>query len=156
MRPISLLSLLAIVAACGPEPEYLEATVDGEVWLAEYVTCIYRADNQELNVSGWRWTGADTKHWIEIRHLPNAVGTVSLAADGPIGVVRDTDPWGWNTESGWITTETFTGTASVTEFDMARRRCSGTFSFVAVPSHGAASDTLDITDGSWTVELSGH
>jgi hypothetical protein len=160
-RPIILaIATGFLCTACGPESGFMEATVNGEVWQSEHVTCIYDENTQELDVSGWRSTGSETKQWIRLRHVPSVLGAVMLAGDEPHGVISETDQTGWDTISDWSTTDESTGTVTVTEFrvarefEMERNRCSGSFSFVAVPSYGAATDTMYVSDGSWMVEPS--
>lgn len=157
---VRILATGLLSSACGPEPGFMEAKVNGDVWQTAHVTCLYSERTHELDVSGWRSTGAETHQWIRLRHVPNALGTIVLAGDGPIGVVSETDETGWNTISDWSTTDASTGTLTVTAFTVTREfetgssRCSGSFSFVAVPSYGAATDTMYVTDGSWMVEPS--
>ena len=153
--PAGLLPVLAIIGACAPEPEYLEATVDGVSWQAEYATCFLSSDTT-LWISGHRKTSSDTKTFIELRYVPSAVGTYPLDGHGALGLFSDTDLSGWNTIDGWNTTDSVTGVVEVTELDVARGRCTGTFSFVAVPAYGGAEDTVHVTNGSWSVEYSGR
>ncbi|MDH3369654.1 MAG: hypothetical protein OEO17_17595, partial [Gemmatimonadota bacterium] len=110
MRSATILAVLVIVAACGPNvPEFMEATIDGALWQAERVTCLYR--NQELRVTGSRSTGADTRRAIRLAELRlTGPRTVTLAAGGEQGFVLDQDAIGWDTHVGYSTTETLTGT----------------------------------------------
>jgi hypothetical protein len=156
MRTVALLSVLAIVAACGPEPAYMEATVNGVLWQAEHVSCSFRSDPPQLEVFGSRSTGQETKRFIQLVGLPNVPATVSLTDEGPRGVIRDTDAIGWDTYVGYLTTADLTGTATITEVNVTRHGCSGTFSFVAGPAYGAATDTLNVTNGAWSVNLQVH
>lgn len=153
--PLVVLTVLAVVGACAPEPVYLEATVDGAFWQAEYATCFLDSDTT-LWISGHRQIGPDTKNFITLRYVPRAVGAYSLDGHGALGLFSNTDLSGWNTIDGWKTTDDVPGTVEVTELDAERGRCSGSFSFVAVPAHGGATDTVSVTSGSWSVEYSGR
>ena len=136
----------------------MEAVINGASWQAERTFCFYRSDIGELTVSGGRPTGPDTRCIIELVALPGAPGTVTLTANGPRALIKDTDAAGWDVRLGYATTDTLTGTASITEFDPARGRCRGTFSFVAMAVYvgrpPVVADTLHVTAGSWDGEVS--
>lgn len=153
--PVAALAVLAVIGACAPEPEFLEATVDGAFWQAEHAICFLDSDTT-LWISGHRQIGPDTKVFITLRDVPSAVGAYPLDGQGALGLFSTTDLSGWNTIDGWHTTDDVPGMVEVTELDAERRRCSGTFSFVAVPAHGGATDTVSVTSGSWSVEYSGR
>ena len=146
-----------LIAACGTtnpgETAYMKATVEGSLWQAEYVRCVYAEGIQLLYVDGKRVVAGDSTYRVELELLPGAVGTFTLGSDGPTGVIRVADFWGYETFSGWHTTDELGGSVTVTELDVSERRCSGTFSFTAMPFHGAATDPVAVANGSWTVEL---
>jgi len=152
----------ALAVACGTtDPDTvgsMEAVINGTPWQAERTFCFFRSDTRELTVRGGRTTGPDTRRSIELVELPNVPATVTLTADGPRALIKDTDAAGWDTHVGYATTEELTGTASIIEFDPARGRCRGTFSFVAVAVYVARGpvvvDTLHVTAGSWDGEVS--
>jgi len=135
----------------------MEAVINGARWQAERTLCFYRSDTGELTVSGGRPTGPDTRRIIELVELPNAPATVTLTANGPRALIKDTDAAGWDVHLGYATTDTLTGTASITAFDPVRGRCRGTFSFVAMVVYVGRPpdvvDTLHVTAGSWDGEV---
>lgn len=163
MRTIPLALALASVAACGPEPEYLEANIDGALWQAEGASCFYRQQDGDLQVVGSRPVGGDTTRFLLLRKLPiTGPATVALAGDdGPYGSIEEGVPFTDIMVRHYKTTDEFTGTVTVAEFDLGAGRCSGTFSFVALAENTGwgtfTPDTLHVTVGSWTTpELHVH
>lgn len=156
MRMIKGLAGVLALAACGPAPTYMNATVNGELWQAEHVTCFFHSDGPELDVSGSRTTGPETKTFINLVGLPPVPATVSLGDEGPIGVILETDLLGWNVDVGHATTADLRGTVTITEVNVQHHGCGGTFSFVAGPAYGGVTDTVTVSDGAWSVNLQRH
>ena len=136
----------------------MEATINGTSWQAEYVFGDYDTATGLLWVTGSRQNATgDTVRAIDLGGLPiTGPATVQLGGSPPWGEVRDNVDYS-SPVRYWLTTDSINGAATVTEFDLATRRCSGTFSFAAllagVRDGQVTPDTIRVTSGSWTVKF---
>jgi len=163
-----------LIAACAADPlaeqdpiiPVFTATVDGVFWQADQdrydVGCEYDTVTSTLRVWGSRQNSTrDTIRSISLQGSPiTGVGTVTLGdpllclppTACYVASLRDVVGWGTTVRQYW-TTEELLGAVTITEFDLALRRCSGTFSFVAAARAPFTPDTVVVTEGFWTAEL---
>lgn len=152
----ALVVIVAIMPSfgCSPEPEYIEATIDGALWQAEHVSCFYNSTDQSLDITGSSELAGDTARFLRLIDVPTTgSGPVPLAeSDGPHATIADGVVF-VSARTVFSTTAEFTGSAVVAELDENGRRTSGTFEFAAVTVFGQPFDTLQVTRGAWACPL---
>lgn len=149
-----VVAAIAVSFGCSPEPEYIEAKIDGVLWQAENVSCFYNSIDRSLDITGSADLAGDTARFLRLVDVPTTgSGPMPLAeSDGAHANIADGVVFVM-TRTVFSTTAEFTGSAVVTELDENGRRTSGTFEFPAVTTFGEPFDTLQVTDGAWACPL---
>ena len=85
--------------------------------------------------------------------IANVTGTGEFRLGlGPIGNFQGIGAYATSAGQAWVTTETETGTVTITKFDTQNKIVSGTFSFRCRAGNNVTPEVRNITDGRFDVK----